>query len=165
MKYYADKPYPKIQVEKQNIEYAKILLFPYAGNVSEETASHQYLYQSFILDGEISKILEKIGIVEMHHIEILADIIRLLGLDPKFRIYNFEDEIYWDSTYVPYFSNVEDILKQNIKSETEAIQNYKKIIELINDKYIQEIIQRIIEDEEIHLSIFNTLLNQYKKSS
>lgn len=165
MKYCSDNPYPKVQVEKKNLEYAKILLFPYAGNVSEETAVHQYLYQSFILDGELSKILEQISIVEMHHIEILAETIKLLGIDPKYRVYSLEEEKYWSSAYVPYPKTTVDMLKQNIQSETEAIQNYYKIIELIDDHYIQNSIKRIIEDEQIHLTIFNNLLKEYEKSS
>lgn len=163
MKYYSDKPYPKIMVEKPNIEYAKILLFAYAGNVSEETAVHQYLYQSFVLEDEdVAKIIEQIGIVEMHHIEMLAETIQLLGMDPKYRVYCLGEEKYWDASYVPYPKTMIEMLNQDIQSETEAIQNYQKIIELIDDKYIQQMIERIIEDEKIHLMIFKTLLQKYQ---
>lgn len=165
MEYCSNNPYPKIQVEKSNIEFAKILLFSYIGNVSEETAIHQYLYQSFILDGKLSKILEQISIVEMHHLKILAKLIKLLGLDPEYRVYSLGAEKYWDASYVPYPKTVVEMLKQNIQSETEAIQNYDKILELIDDIYIQKNIQRIIEDEQVHLTIFHNLLKEYEKSS
>lgn len=166
MKYCADIPYPKIQVEKPNLEYAKALLFAYAGNVSEETAVHQYLYQSFVLEEEdIAKIMEQIGIVEMHHIEMLAETIQLLGIDPKYRVYCLGEEKYWNASYVPYPKTIIEMLNQDIQSETEAIQNYQKIIEFVDDKYVQNIIERIIEDEKIHLTIFENLLMQYKKSS
>ena len=75
--YKSNLPYPDIKVEKENIEYAELLSYPYVGLVSEDTATHLYMYQSFILDGEISNILEKIAIVEMHHLELLAKTIKL----------------------------------------------------------------------------------------
>ena len=70
MKYCSDKPYPPIEVEGTNLEYAKILLEDYAGAGGEDTAIHRYFYQSLVTD-EISKMLEGISRVEMHHLEIL----------------------------------------------------------------------------------------------
>ena len=163
MKFCVDKPYPEVQVERPNLDYAKALLFAYAGNVSEETAVHQYLYQSFVLDEKLSNILEQIGIVEMHHVEILANIIKKLGLDPKYRTFCFDKEIYWDASFVPYPITITSMLEQNIKSETEAIENYRRLISYIKDPYIQNSLERIIEDEQLHLSIFQNLLENTKK--
>lgn len=160
MKYCSDNPYPKIQVEKPNLEYAKALLFVYAGNTSEETAVHQYLYQHFILEGEISTILKQISIVEMHHLEILAELINQLGIEPQFRVYSLNQEIAWQANYVPYPKTIEDMLNKNIQSETEAIQNYEKLLQIIHDDNVQKNIQRIIEDEQIHLMIFQNLLQK-----
>ena len=53
MYYKSNLPYPDIKVEKENIEYARLLSYPYAGLVSEDTATHLYMYQSFILDKKI----------------------------------------------------------------------------------------------------------------
>ena len=75
--YKSNLPYPDIKVEKENIEYAKLLMYPYASMISEDTATHLYMYQSFILDDNIGKILENIAIVEMHHLEMLAKTINL----------------------------------------------------------------------------------------
>ena len=70
MKYAVNKDYPPIKVEKENPYYAQILLNNYASEISEETAIHLYLYQSLILDNqELSTILEKIALVEMHHLK------------------------------------------------------------------------------------------------
>lgn len=86
MYYKSNLPYPDIKVEKENIEYAKFLSYPYAGLVSEDTATHLYMYQSFILGDEIGNILEKIAIVEMKHLELLAKTINLLGLKPEYKV-------------------------------------------------------------------------------
>ncbi len=156
--YKSNLPYPDIKVEKENIEYARLLSYPYAGLVSEDTATHLYMYQSFILDDEVSNILEKIAIVEMKHLELLAKTIKLLGLNPEYKVNN----IPWTTNYVNYNNNLKDILKINIEAETLAIKNYNNLIKVIDDKYIKELLKRIIIDEEIHLKIFKDL---YEKNS
>ena len=50
MEFKSDLPYPKIRVERQNINYATKLLNDYAGYVSELSAIHLYSYQSFVSD-------------------------------------------------------------------------------------------------------------------
>lgn len=154
--YKSNLPYPDIKVEKENIEYAKLLMYPYASMISEDTATHLYMYQSFILDDNIGKILENIAIVEMHHLEMLAKTINLLGLKPEYK----SNDIPWTSNYVNYNTNLKDILKINIEAETLAIKNYQNLIKVINDKYIKKMLERIIVDEEIHLKIFNDLYNE-----
>ena len=156
MYYKSNLPYPDIKVEKENIEYAKLLSYPYAGLVSEDTATHLYMYQSFILNDEVSNILEKIAIVEMKHLELLAKTINLLGLKPEYKV----NDIPWTTSYVDYNNNLKDILKINIEAETLAIKNYNNLIKVIDDKYIKELLKRIIIDEEIHLKIFKDLYNK-----
>ena len=156
--YKSNLPYPDIKVEKENIEYAKLLMYPYASMISEDTATHLYMYQSFILDDNIGKILENIAIVEMHHLEMLAKTINLLGLKPEYK----SNDIPWTSNYINYTNNLKDILKINIEAETLAIKNYQNLIKVINDKYIKKMLERIIVDEEIHLKIFNDLYNENK---
>ena len=103
MEYYVNKPYPVPRVEQKNKEYAEILFNSFAGMVSEETAVHQYLYQHFILKEPYKTILEKIAIVEMHHLNLLAETIFLLGEDPKYEVESAESiAIPWTSSYVPY---------------------------------------------------------------
>ncbi len=154
--YKSNLPYPDIKVEKENIEYAKLLMYPYASMISEDTATHLYMYQSFILDDNIGKILENIAIVEMHHLEMLAKTINLLGLKPEYK----SNDIPWTSNYINYTNNLKDILKINIEAETLAIKNYQNLIKVINDKYIKKMLERIIVDEEIHLKIFNDLYKE-----
>lgn len=161
-----NKPYPKVEVEKPNIAYANILLDDYCGLVSEATAINQYVYQhfdKFNLDQEFSETLSKISMVEMKHLELLGETIRLLGVSPKFKFvdktYNYLT--YWSSSFVDYTDNIVDMLKNDIKIENEAIKNYKYHISIINDKYIKRMLYRIIEDEEQHIRCFNYLLNQY----
>ena len=162
-----DKSYPKVEVEMPNIEYAKILLEDYAGIVSEETAINQYIYQhfdKFDTNQLFSETLSKIAMVEMHHLELLGETIKLLGLNPIFKVVESNNYLtYWSSSYVYYNTNIIEMLKNDIKIEEEAIRNYRYHISIIDDKFIKKLLYRIIEDEEQHIKCFNMLLNECMK--
>lgn len=159
-----DKPYPEIRVEKENKYYAKVLMEDYSGLVSEMTAINQYVYQSldkFNVDKEFYDTLENISVVEMLHLETLGKLIKLLGLNPVYKS-NYNDYItYWSSSFVDYSTNIIDMIRADIRSEKDAINNYTYHISIIDDKYIKEILSRIIEDERKHIECFNTLLKKY----
>lgn len=167
MLYCLDQPYPKIKVDKPNIEEALLILNSYAGEISENTASHLYLYQSFSLkekNPKYSGILEKISIVEMKHLELLAQAIQLLGLAPAYVAIKDNKLIPWNSSYVNYELNVEELLKFNIESEKKAIRQYEKLIDQLRNVSIQNLIKRIIQDEEIHITIFSSMLKEIEAS-
>ena len=168
MKYYVDIPYPKISVEKQNTEYAKILSDIYAGNISELSNITLYIYEHIVLKNnykEYSNVLKKIAIVEMHHLDILGELINLLGIKPVFMKY---DEIKkgfipWKASYLNYDIDIKNIIDLDIKSEKESIKHYKDALKLIKDKKIVEIINRLILDEELHLKIFEEYKKKYSE--
>lgn len=161
-----DKFYPTPQVEKENIEYAKMLSHDYAGSTSEDTAIHLYLYQSIILEKthpDISNILKRIAITKMKHLELLGKTIYLLGLKPKFVSYTPDNiKQYWNSSSVNYTISLTNMLKQDIKAESLAIETYERQRTEINDKYIKNLLTYIIEDEKKHLQTFTALLRQQK---
>ncbi|WP_339061131.1 manganese catalase family protein [Tepidibacillus marianensis] len=81
-KYAVPGAYPETKVLKPNRAYAEILMDDYAGVVSEFTAINQYLYHHYffdIIDNQLADLLEGVAVVEMYHLEILADLIILLG--------------------------------------------------------------------------------------
>lgn len=166
MEYHAKNPYPIPRVEKENREYGYLLLQDYAGEVSEDTAIHLYFYQYFIKqnkDPELAEALKKIAIVEMHHLELLGETILLLGVDPKYRIKGtpFQQDIFWNASYVNYEQRTKALLEVNMASERKAIQNYMLHRKIIKDPYIQQLLTRIIEDEEVHLKIFKYFYEKY----
>lgn len=158
----SNNPYPTPQVEKENLDYAKILSQSFAGKTSEETAIHLYLYQHFISNDKIKGVMEKIAEVEMRHLALLGKTIQLLGLPPKYETYDNENSkpIPWNSSFVNYNSDIKQMLEIDIASETMAIQNYEIQKVVIQDKYVQKLLDRIIEDEYIHLNIFIDLYNE-----
>lgn len=165
MKVKLDIPYPEIKVEEKNPYYADLLSQDYAGEVSETTASFLYSYQhfdTFSSNEEFSNIIEEISIVEMKHLEMLGKTIKLLGKSPVFKTCESSrgDCVMWSSSNVIYDNDMRDMLKTDIRSEKMAIKNYEHHRELIDDKYIKEMLSRIILDEKRHLEIFETLLEK-----
>ena len=154
-------PYPELKVEKENKLYAAYLLEDYAGLASELTSITQYSFQNFCKFLELpnlSQTLENIAKVEMKHLEILGKLIFLLGETPKYYANNSK---FWTSKVVDYNLDIKKMLASDIILEKQAIANYQKHITLINDKYIKNILKRIILDEERHLECFCILLNQF----
>ena len=133
-----NKPYPKIKVERKSSRNANFLKHLYASNESELTAILQYSYESFIIDKEdIKNIIKEISIVEMHHLEILGKTIKLLGEEPIFAENSYCEEIYWNSDYIYYDTDLKTILEINIEQEKTAIRNYQMVLNVIEDIYIK----------------------------
>ncbi|KUO52874.1 MAG: hypothetical protein APF76_14710 [Desulfitibacter sp. BRH_c19] len=159
---HVNEPYPPIKVMEANPRYARILLESYAGNVSEMTAINLYLYHHYDSDDELPEfadIVEAVAIVEMHHLEILAKLIILLGGDPR---YHGSDGAWWSGRYVDYLTGEPCLqIHADIRAESAAITQYRQQIIAIDDPYVQAMLQRIIKDEQLHLAIFRKLLNKY----
>ena len=98
----------------------------------------------------------------MKHLNILGQTIKLLGLDPMYIYPNNIDNgfKYWNSSYVDYNNNLIHIISSNINDEKMAINNYNEIINKIDDKYVIEILKRLVLDEEIHLKILKNIQNE-----
>lgn len=165
MNYTLNTPYPIPKVEEKNKEYGYLLLEDYAGINSEETAIHTYLYQALEHQEfkEFKEILLTISKVEMHHLLLLGEVIKLLGLDPRFETFSTEKKPkYWTSSYIFYEKDLKKILEQNIQAEKDAIEKYRLHQEEIKDIYIKELLERIIQDELLHVQIFEKLSKQIK---
>lgn len=158
-----DKPYPKVRVFKKSRETADVLTHIYASDKSELTAVLQYSYETFLMeDSSLKTILQEIARVEMHHLQILGELISLLGEMPMYVDSNFCNKSYWNADYVYYDTDIPTMLEINIESEKSNIRNYQMALTVIEDKYIEEIIKRILEDEYLHLEIFMKLRQNFK---
>lgn len=161
-----NKPYPPIVVNHPNVRYVNLILPNYSGMVSEYTAISQYIYHGFRLLEDypkVSKTIEGISRVEMHHLDILAKLIIKLGGDPKYCVIKKDKGYYWDAKFVNYGCTLKEMLEFDIEAEKLAIRNYKKTITQISDENIIKIIERIILDEQFHLKLFKDLYNEYVK--
>lgn len=129
----------------------------FAGETGELTAIAQYIYENIELRyyENFSKIILSIAIEEMHHLELIGNLIRKLGRRAYFVN---QKHCIWNAKNVKYhFNSVYDMLSYNIESEKQAIAGYKEAIKHTQNKSIQQLLERIILDEQTHLEIFNRL--------
>lgn len=157
---YADpSPYPEITVLEPSRYYAHLLMEDYAGVDSEETAINQYIYHHFVInDTDVADMIKRIAITEMHHLEILADLILALGGNP---VMKGSGGRYWNASFVNYESDLCDRLRADLKSEYKAIQDYENHIRLIDDPHVKEILRRIVLDERLHAEFFRKALKKH----
>lgn len=163
MEYQASGSYPSVRVEKKNKYYANLLLKDYAGVNSELTAITQYVYQDFSnfeSYPDFAEVMDHIAMVEMRHLELLGKTIKLLGVNPEYR---FNNNTFWESKFVNYSTDIISMLNSNILEEQITIMNYKYHQNIIKDKYIKELIARIVEDEKVHIKCFEELLKKYSE--
>ena len=65
--------FSKLQIEKPNLEYAKVLSNIYSGEDSIQTLFHLYFYQSLIAKDQFDEyylVLEKVLLVEYNHFKL-----------------------------------------------------------------------------------------------
>lgn len=162
-KYSDPSPYPEVRVEEPNISNLEIIMDDYSGVVSEFTAINQYLYHYFEIKkrDDLGEMLENIAITEMLHMEILAELIGLLGGKPFYRGGASTRGGDWSPRFVYYGCNVCDMLHADLNAEFKAIKNYNEHIRLIDDQYIKAILQRIILDEKVHVEHFKNAIDNY----
>jgi bacterioferritin len=163
-KYASPAPYPEVRVLRPNSYYATLLMDDYAGIVSEFSAISQYLYHYFSLKdiaAELGELLENVAVTEMLHMEILAGTIKLLGGNPVIRGSFSTGGNYWNGSFIYYGNMLCEQLRADLNAEYQAIRNYRYHISLINDPYVQAILERIILDETVHAELFIQALDKY----
>ena len=156
-------PYPPVTVEASNRQYAQMLRYDLASANSEFTSITQYIYQSWILDAsypQIAETMHRIAIVEMHHLNMIGELILLLGGVPLYSVAQNNRNVAWNGGMVQYQGAASACMKNNIIMERTAVDNYKKQIERIKDECVCAVLRRIILDEEVHIQIFSKFLEE-----
>lgn len=150
-------PYPKLGIFQPNRENAVLLLDAYAdGAAAEFTAIAQYMYHHFtIADPEIRDLEFCIALVEMKHLELLAELISGLGVEPRFWRAN---RGYWNGSNVMYGASPCQQLRMDIEAEEAAIAGYNRLITEMEDPEVIKVLERILADEEVHLQLFHEAL-------
>ncbi len=156
--YIVNLPYPAVRITECNTYYATLLSGAFAGPGSETTALTQYTAHNFFTLN-YPKIVEAyrcITSVEFIHLNLLGNLIRDLGLPPKFLTY--ETNQYWNGSYPIYAYEIKQILAADMEGEQDAIAHYSRLIYQINFPELQALLRRIILDEQKHLEILTTFL-------
>ena len=154
-----EKDYPTLAIPNKNFCDANILYPLYSGKDSETTAITQYIFQHYTTNlSPLKEVLLSIAINEMHHHELLGEAIYMLGTLPMFA----DGRYFWKGNFVCYNTNPKEILELNIIAEQKAIKNYNNSLLYIQNDSIKSLINRIIEDEQLHLDTLKDLYyNEY----
>ncbi len=159
-----DMPYPPIQVEQRNTAYANLLSADYCGSTSELSAITQYINNENRISYErcsMAKTLLGIAMAEMMHLQKLGELICLLGgtVDYTARMQNGR-QVMWTPKFLDIPGNVRRMIMADIEAEKAAINQYRMHIKMINDRHVNAVLERIILDEEYHIMMLKTLLNE-----
>ena len=169
----------EVKVEKPNPQYAALMQEQLGGANGELKAAMQYMSQSFrIKDPVIKDLFMDIAAEELSHMEMVAQTINLLnghdldyeavkggeiethvltGLSPV--LMNSSGES-WDAKYVTVTGDLVADLLSNIASEQRAKVVYEYLYRQIDDKYVKETIDFLLNREEAHNALFREALNK-----
>lgn len=157
-------PYPEPAVLTTNPYYARILLDSYTGRISEMTIIHQYNYHLLThmsCYDEVVQVVQGITAMENQHMKLLGKTIQLLGVMPKLRTAAAKLPVYWQSQYIYFGNNIWDSLAADISAERSTILQYQQQKQLIDDPYIQKLLDRLILDEKYHLHLLQKIAIKY----
>lgn len=153
------KPYPKLNITIKNEYVANLLLSAFAdGGNAEMSAISQYLNHSQTVNNKpVSNLLLYVSLIEMYHLQLIARMITDLG--GNLRYWN-SNNAYWSGGNIDYGSSITNKLSLDIYSEQEAISGYEGILRELKNlntpelSQVSDMINRIIEDEYLHISLF-----------
>ena len=162
-----------VKVERPNPNYAAMLQEQLGGPQGELKAAMQYISQSFrIKDPAIKDLFLDIAAEELSHMEMVAQTINLLnGHDPDAKhaaIGNIEAHVLtglnpmltnasgqlWTAAYVNVTGDLAADLLSNIAAEQRAKVVYQNLYRQIDDKYVRETIDFLLNREEAHNTLF-----------
>ena len=173
----------EVKVEKPNPQYAVLMQEQLGGGNGELKAALQYISQSFrIKDPAIKDLFLDIGAEELSHMEMVAATINLLnGHDVDFNaVKSGEIQTHvmfgltpglvnssgapWTGNYVTVTGDLVADLLSNIASEQRAKVVYEYLYRQIEDKYVKETIDFLLNREEAHNALFREALNKVKNT-
>ncbi len=168
-----------VRVEKPNPQYAALMQEQLGGGNGELKAAMQYISQSFrVKDAAIKDLFLDIGAEELSHMEMVATTINMLngsevdyqktgageiqthvilGLNPG--LMNASG-YSWTADYVTVTGDLCADLLSNIASEQRAKVVYEYLYRQIEDKYVRETIDFLLNREEAHNSLFIEAFNK-----
>ena len=120
----------------------------------------QFSYQSFLLlpFGEVlGKIFDQIASEDLFHAKNIAESIVMLGGNP---VLQNQDGFYFNSKQINQNQNPKKMLENSITQKEESIINLKTTLIKIDNKYIKNLLNSIISDEEIQLETLKTALEK-----
>jgi bacterioferritin len=145
--------YPSAEIAGVDKEYADVLLDAFAdGGAAELTAIAQYFQHALTIpEHAVSNLELCTALTEMHHLDLIGEMIESLGGTPKYWRTNRH---YWSGGNVGYGDSTPAKLLLDIQAEREAVAAYERLLEQIDNAQVRAVIERILADELVHLQLF-----------
>lgn len=172
-----------VKVERPNPQYAALMQEQLGGANGELKAAMQYLSQSFrIKDPEIKDLFMDIAAEELSHMEMVSETINLLnGHDVDYRktgVGEIQTHVLtglnpaltnasgysWTADYVSVTGDLCADLLSNIASEQRAKVVYEYLYRQIDDRYVKETIDYLLNREEAHNAMFREAFNKVQRT-
>lgn len=158
----SDLPYPESDGITESVRDGKIISPAYAGLKGELTAVLFYSYNHTVLDfqnSDLASLFADVSACEMLHYELLGKALVRLGIDPVVTPVPPFTGIPYNTSQITYYTDPTRILLACISAETETVESYRKMIRLISQDGLSALIERLIIDEQLHISAFKDALN------
>lgn len=143
--------YNKMLWLKPNKFYADILQDLYCGKNGEIQMSMQFFYESFTLlpyGDKLGKVFDEIASEDFLIAKTLAETIVMLGGNP---VFNSKDGEFFNGKNLSYSLSLIQLIDYNISQKENAVIAYKMAKTKIDNKYIHNLFNSIIQEEELHL--------------
>jgi bacterioferritin len=102
-----------------------------------------------------------IAFSEMHHLEILGEVLLQAGIEPIYAEYLPFGCNFYKSDVVSYSKTAGKMLLDDISGELVAIDSYEKAILSIANEEVKAVLTRIKLDEELHVKVLKERLEKY----
>ncbi|MCD8041354.1 MAG: hypothetical protein LUF82_07550 [Clostridia bacterium] len=162
----ANKPFPSTKNITSDAYSLRVISSAYATPTGELNTILQYIYQTYFFKAkgykDIADSIQGIAIAEMTHLSALGECMLALGGAPVYTscppaAYNF-----YSTKYVTYSRSLIMMAEDDIRAEKHAIRTYERMLCLLKNENVKELIERIAEDERLHLKEFENILCKLK---
>lgn len=149
-------PYPDERPRRRDQRLARRMLPLYSGAGGELGAISAYCYASLRTEEEsprLGELFEELAKTELLHFRLLGRLIRDLGVDPV--IHTRIDGIGDDA----HNNKIRHFLEHSLRREQIAADTYRYLLTQTDDRAVSALLERIAQDEEMHIALFSQLLN------
>ena len=147
-----------------NDYYSKLIKEIYAGDNGETFMFLQFLYFSYTLssfENEFTKTFYLISQDDIDHHAMLGECLVKLGGEPT---YISSKNIALNGINFEYFKGLKQIIEYAIEIKEKSIINYKILLNKIQEKEINNILEMILCDEQKHKELLENMLKKYKNN-
>ena len=150
-------PYPDVHPAKADLRLAHLLFPLYSGPSGALCTLSEYLYAAIRTEethSELSRVFDAIADTERHHFRLLGRLLRDLGADPILRV---RIESGRRTSAQSGTQSLHMQLKQYLQHEQTTADHYRYLLEQTDDEAVQNLLRRILLDEEAHIRFFSQM--------